>query len=282
MKDSALALCATHVKQFNLCIYDIIKKITMLSNLSSSLETLGHYFVFVGEIIRSFFKRPSRVSQIMAEIEHLGVNSVAIIFLSGSAMGMIFALQMVTFLQPFSVEIGVGAAVAIALARELGPVITTLMLIAKNGSAMAAEIGTMKVTEQIDAMESMSINIVHYLVMPKVAASFLVFPLLTLLADVVGALGSFVIAVPLFNIDSAGYLDYMFDFINPRDIIIGLIKAAIMGVMIATICCFNGLRTTQGARGVGDSATRAVVISSVSIIVADYLMTTIMLPFIYI
>jgi phospholipid/cholesterol/gamma-HCH transport system permease protein len=254
----------------------------MLQNLSRSLETLGQYIVFLGEITRCFFKRPSRVSQILGEIEHLGVNSVAIIFLSGSAMGMIFALQMVTFLQPFSVEIGVGAAVAIALARELGPVITTLMLIAKDGSAMAAEIGTMKVTEQIDAMESMSINVVHYLVMPKVAASFLVFPVLTLLADVVGVIGSFVIAVPLFNIDSAGYLDYMLDFINPRDIFFGLIKAAVMGVMIATICCFNGLRTTQGARGVGDSATRAVVISSVSILVADYLLTTIMLPFIYI
>jgi len=254
----------------------------MLQNLSRSLETLGLYFVFLGEIIRSFFRRPSRLPQILAEIEHLGVNSVAIIFLSGSAMGMIFALQMVTFLQPFSVEIGVGAAVAIALARELGPVITTLMLIAKNGSAMAAEIGTMKVTEQIDAMESMSINVVHYLVMPKVVASFLVFPILTLLADVVGAIGAFVIAILLFNIDSAGYLDYMFDFINPRDIYFGLVKATVMGVMTATICCFNGLMTTQGARGVGDSATRAVVISSVSILVADYLLTTLMLPLIYV
>jgi len=254
----------------------------MLRNLGSSLETLGQYFVFLGEVLRSFFRRPSRFSQIMLEIEHLGVNSVVIIFLSGAAMGMIFSLQMVTFLQPFSVEIGVGAAVAIALARELGPVITTLMLIAKNGSAMAAEIGTMKVTEQIDAMESMSMNVVHYLVMPKVAASFLVFPFLTILADVIGALGAYAVAVPLFNIDSAGYLDYMFDFMNPRDVFFGLVKAAVMGVMIATICCFNGLRTTQGARGVGDSATRAVVISSVSILVADYLLTTLMLPLIYI
>jgi phospholipid/cholesterol/gamma-HCH transport system permease protein len=254
----------------------------MLTNLGRSLETVGLYFVFLGEIIRSFFKRPSRLAQILAEIEHLGVNSIMIIFLSGAAMGMIFSLQMVTFLQPFSVEIGVGAAVAIALARELGPVITTLMLIAKSGSAMAAELGTMKVTEQIDAMESMSINVVHYLVMPKVAASFLVFPILTLLADVIGVIGSFVIAVPLFNIDSAGYLDYMFDFTNPRDVYFGLVKAAVVGIMTATICCFNGLRTTQGARGVGDSATRAVVVSSVSILVADYLLTTLMLPLIYI
>ena len=195
---------------------------------------------------------------------------------------MIFSLQLVTFLQPFSVEIGVGAAVAIALSRELAPVITTLMLIAKNGSAMAAELGTMKVTEQIDALESMSIDIVHYLVFPRVVASLLVFPLLTMLANIIGIIGAYVIAVFLFNVDSAGYMDYMFDFLNPRDIYFGLVKAAVMGVMTATICCFNGLRTTQGARGVGDSATRAVVISSVSILVADYLLTTLMLPLIYV
>jgi phospholipid/cholesterol/gamma-HCH transport system permease protein len=117
--------------------------------------------------------------------------------------------------------------------------------------------------------------------MPKVVASLLVFPVLTLLANVVGIIGAYIIAVFLFNVDSAGYLDYMFDFLNPRDVFFGLVKAVVMGVMTATICCFNGLRTTQGARGVGDSATRAVVISSVSILVADYLLTTLMLPLIY-
>ena len=253
----------------------------MFRNVVLALETLGRYFVFLGEIIRCIHKRPSRFNQCVNEIEHIGVNSITIIFLSGAAMGMIFALQLISFLQPFSAEIGVGAAVAIALTRELAPVITTLMLIAKNGSAMAAELGTMKVTEQIDALESMSINITHYLVLPKVIASFLVFPVLTLLADVVGVIGSFAIAVALFNIDSAGYLDYMFDFVNPRDIFIGVIKAAIMGIMTATICCFYGLRTTQGAKGVGDSATQAVVTSSVAILIADYLLATLMLPFIY-
>ena len=254
----------------------------MLGKLGSTLETLGRFVVFLGEILRSIPKKPSRFIRILSEIEHLGVNSVLIIFLSGGAMGMIFSLQLVTFLQPFQVEIGVGAAVAIALSRELAPVITTLMLIAKNGSAMAAELGTMKVTEQIDALESMSINIVHYLVFPRVVASLLVFPILTILADIIGIIGAYVIAVFLFNVDSAGYLDYMFDFVNPRDVYFGLVKSAVMGVMTATICCFNGLRTTQGARGVGDSATRAVVISSVSILVADYLLTTLMLPLIYV
>ena len=253
----------------------------MLRNLARTLETLGHFFAFLGEVLSCIFKRPSRFSQCLNEIERIGVNSVPIIFLSGAAMGMIFTLQLITFLQLFSAEIGVGAVVAIALARELGPVITTLMLIAKNGSAMAAELGTMKVTEQIDALESMSVSVIHYLVYPKVVASLLVFPVLTLLADVIGVIGSLVIAIPLFNIDSAGYIDYMLDFVNPRDVFFGVIKAAVMGIMISTICCFNGLRTSQGARGVGDSTTRAVVVSSVSILVADYLLTTLMLPLIY-
>ena len=253
----------------------------ILKTIEKNLETLGQYFAFLGEVLLSIFKRPFRITQYMNEIEHLGINSVPIILLSGGAMGMIFALQMVTILQLFQAEIGVGAVVAVALSRELAPVITTLMLIAKNGSAMAAELGTMRVTEQIDALESMSISPVHYLVLPKVIASLFVYPMLTLLANVVGSLGAYLISVNLFNVDSAGYLDYMFDFISPRDVVSGLIKSAVMGVIVATICCFYGLKTTQGAKGVGDSATQAVVTSSVSILVADYILTTMLMDFIY-
>ncbi|MDR2103615.1 MAG: ABC transporter permease [Treponema sp.] len=253
----------------------------MFQILTNKLETIGQYFVFLGEICRCAVKRPLRFTQYLVEIELLGVNSVLIILLSGGAIGMIFALQMVSLLQPFQAEVGVGAAVAVALSRELAPVITTLMLIAKNGSAMAAELGTMRVTEQIDALESMAVSAVHYLVLPKVFASLVVFPILTLLANVIGTLGAYFISVYAFDIDAASYLDYMFNFLFPRDIIVGLIKAAVMGVIVATICCFNGLRTSQGAKGVGNSATKAVVASSVSILVADYFLTTMMLPYIY-
>jgi len=253
----------------------------VIQYIGKSLETLGRYLGFLWEIMRALFKRPFHISQYLNELENLGVNSVPIIMLSGGAMGMIFSLQMVTMLQLFQAEIGVGAAVAVALSRELAPIITTLMLIAKNGSAMAAELGTMKVTEQIDALEAMSISPVHYLVVPKVTASLVVYPVLTLMANVIGSVGAYVIAIFLFNVDSAGYTDYMFDFLYPRDVIIGLIKATVMGVMVATICCFYGLQTTQGAKGVGDSATKAVVTSSVSILVADYILTSIMLNFIY-
>jgi phospholipid/cholesterol/gamma-HCH transport system permease protein len=253
----------------------------MFQILIDRLEEVGRYFSFLGDIVGSVPRRPFRFGQYLGEVELLGINSVLIILLSGGAIGMIFALQMVALLQPFQAEIGTGAAVAIAMARELAPIITTLMLIAKNGSAMAAELGTMQVTEQIDALESMSVDPVHYLVLPKVIASILVFPILTLLANVVGTLGAYGISIFLYRIDSASYLDYLFNLLKPRDIYIGVIKAAIMGFIVATICCFYGLRTSQGAKGVGDSATRAVVASSVSILVADYLLTTVLLRFIY-
>ena len=253
----------------------------MLQRIKDIFELIGQYIAFLGDLVRCIPKKPSRFSQCLAEIEYLGVNSVLIIFLSGGAMGMIFALQLVTFLRTFQVEIGTGAVVAIALSRELAPVITSLMLIAKNGSAMAAELGTMKVTEQIDALESMSINVVQYLVLPKVIASIMVFPVLTLLANVIGIMGSYIISVIVFNIDSAGYTDYMLDFLGPRDIMYGLIKSVFMGVLTATICCFFGLKTKRGAKGVGDSATHAVVVSSVSILIADYILTTLLMPMVY-
>ena len=256
-------------------------KTYVAQSITATLEDLGRYFVFLWEIVRSVPKKPSRLVQCLAEIERLGVQSVPIIFLSGVAIGMILVLQLITFLRPFQAEIGAGAFVAIILAQELAPLITTLMLIAKNGSAMAAELGTMKITEQIDALESMSVDVVHYLVLPKVVACLFVFPVLTLLANVVGSMGAYIVAVFIFAIDSAGYVDYTLSILRPIDVKVGLVKSTVMGFITATICCFNGLRTTQGAAGVGDSTTRAVVVSSVSILVAAYVLNTILLPLLF-
>ena len=254
----------------------------ILPVIHEKLETVGKYFVFLGELFRCMVRRPFRIAQYFAEIENLGVNSLFIIILSGGAMGMIITLQMVVILMDFHAEIGAGAAVAVAMSREISPIITALMLIAKNGSAMAAELGTMKVTEQIDSLESMSISSEHYLVLPKVVASFFVFPLLTLLANIVASFGSILVSVSLYNIEAAGYIDYLFDFLSPRDVFMGLIKSAVMGYFVSTICCFTGLQASMGAKGVGDGATRAVVTSSVTVLVIDYLLTSIILRFIYI
>ncbi len=246
----------------------------MLKGLIKKIEDSGLYFEFVGDVLRGLVRKPFRIGLYFAEMEQLGVNSIVVILLAGLAIGMIFALQMVTLLQPFQAEIGTGAAVSVALGREFAPIITTLMLIAKNGSAMAAELGTMRVTEQIDALESMSVSPVHYLVLPRVVASVFTFPALTVLANVVGVMGAYVISTLLYGIDSASYVDYMFNVLKPKDIYIGLIKASIMGFMVSTICCFFGLQASQGAKGVGDSATKGVVASSVAILMADYVLAT--------
>jgi phospholipid/cholesterol/gamma-HCH transport system permease protein len=243
--------------------------------------TIGRYIEFVSEVLRYSVRRPFRFRLYFEEIEHLGIDSIPIIVLSGLAIGMIFSLQMIDMLQPFQAEIGVGAAVSVALGRELAPVITTLMLIAKNGSSMAAELGTMRVTEQIDAMEAMSVVPVQYLVVPRVVASVVVFPLLTVLANIVGVSGAYVIATTLYNIDAASYASYMFDVLKPKDIYAGLIKSGVMGFIVSTISTFYGLGATQGAKGVGDSATKAVVSSSVAILIADYVMASIMMAVLF-
>ncbi len=249
----------------------------MFERSKKSLEQAGRYFEFLGEVLRAFFRRPFRPGLLLAEIETIGIKSIPIIVLAGSAIGMIFALQMVSILQPFQGEMGVGAGTAIAMGREFAPIITVLMLIAKNGSAMAAELGTMRVTEQIDALESMAINPIQYLVVPRVFASLVTFPALTMLANIVGVLGAYLISIYLYRIDSATYLDYMFNMLKPTDITTGLIKASIMGVIVSTVCCFYGLNSREGAKGVGDGATKGVVVSSVSILVADYLLATVIM-----
>ena len=251
------------------------------TTLIRRIEDTGRYFDFVGELVPYFFRKPFRLTRYLVEIEKIGVNSLVVIALAGLAIGMIFALQMVSLLQPFQAEIGTGAAVAVSLGREFAPIITTLMLIAKNGSAMAAELGTMRVTEQIDALESMSVNPIQYLVLPRVVASLLAFPALTLLANIVGVTGAYFISTSLYGIDSASYLTYLFNVLKPKDIYIGLIKASIMGFIVATLCCWFGLNTEQGAKGVGDGATRAVVASSVAILVADYILATIMMTVVF-
>lgn len=244
-------------------------------------NTLGKYIEFLVDVVRYTFRRPFRFRLYFEEIEQLGIDSIPIIVLSGLAIGMIFALQMIAMLEPFQAEIGVGAAVSVALGREMAPVITTLMLIAKNGSSMAAELGTMRVTEQVDAIEAMSVVPIQYLVVPRVVASVIVFPLLTILANVVGVGGAYVIATTLYNIDAASYASYMFDVLKPKDIYAGLIKSGVMGFIVSTISTFYGLNASQGAKGVGDGATKAVVSSSVAILIADYVMATIMMAVLF-
>ena len=254
-----------------------MKILTSESKIGRILEQFGHFTLFFVDVLRWTFRRPLRPRLFAYHVEHIGVGSVPIIVLSGFATGMIMSLQMINVLSFYNTEAFAGAGVGITLARELAPIMTALMLIAKNGSAMTAEIGTMRISEQIDAMETMSVNPVQYLVVPRVWASVAVFPILTALSNVVGVGGSFIVSIYMMGVDRAAYLHYLFSLVDPPDFLAGLIKATVMGLIVGMISCFYGYNVRGGAKAVGDAATRSVVASSVSILVADYIMADILL-----
>lgn len=247
------------------------------SRIVFHLERFGLFCLFVRDTFVWTFRRPVRIKLFASQVEHMGVASVPIILLSSLATGMIMSLQMVDILRLFNAGTLAGPAVGLTMSRELAPIITALMLIAKNGSAITAEIGTMRISEQIDAMETMSVNPVHFLVVPRVWAAVVVFPVLTAMANVVGVIGSYIVSVWIKGIDSAGFLYELFRMVNPKDIYSGIIKAVVLGFLVGVISCFFGYYVRGGSKAVGDAATHSVVVASVSVLVADYIMTDILL-----
>jgi phospholipid/cholesterol/gamma-HCH transport system permease protein len=209
-------------------------------------------------------------------MEFIGVNSVFVIVLTGAFTGMVLALQSYYGFRKFGSEGLVGATVALSMTRELGPVLTSLMVTGRAGSAMAAELGTMRVTEQIDALTVMALNPIKYLVTPRIIASFLMLPLLTVIADFVGIIGGYLVGVKLLGINEGAYIDKTITFLELNDIYNGLVKAAVFGIILSVVSCYKGFYTKGGAEGVGRSTTAAVVISSVTILVTDYILTSFM------
>ncbi len=251
------------------------------SYIREHLAMTGRYAEFLLATFGWLFRRPFRWKLVLEHMEKIGVNSLLIISLSSVTVGMIFSLEVVYILRIFRGETFVGAMMGVTMGRELAPVMTALMLIAKNGSAMAAELGTMKVTDQISAMETMAVSPIHYLVVPRLIASVLVYPALTGLANALGILGAYVVSVLFEGVDSARFFDRLYFWVDPKDVYGGLIKAAVFAVIITTISCFYGLTTRQGAKGVGESTTKAVVASSVAVLVADYVLSDILISLLY-
>jgi phospholipid/cholesterol/gamma-HCH transport system permease protein len=189
---------------------------------------------------------------------------------------MVLALQTYHGFRLFSAESLVGATVALSMTRELGPVLTALMVTGRAGSAMAAELGTMRVTEQIDALYTMATNPIQYLVVPRLIAGVLMVPILTTISDFVGIVGGYFVGVELLDINAGIYMKKMLDIVELDDIFNGLIKAACFGLILSLIGCYKGFSTRGGAEGVGKSTTEAVVLSSVSILISDYFLTAAM------
>jgi phospholipid/cholesterol/gamma-HCH transport system permease protein len=247
--------------------------------VSEWVKSVPDFVLFCIECIRWAFVPPFRLNTIAFYIEKIGIESIVIVALSTFTTGMILGLQLVNIMRLFGAETFAGAGVAFSMSRELAPVITAIVLIGKNGSAMTAEIGSMKVTEQIDALETMAVNPVRYLVIPRIFASFLAFPALTALANVFGIYGGYFVSTSVMQVNSVHYLKSMYFWVDPKDIWSGLIKAAVFGIIVTSICCFHGLKTKGGAKGVGDATTLAVVVSTVAILIADYLLTYIFITF---
>ncbi len=242
--------------------------------LTWSILGLGDFVRFYLRTMAWSFRPPFRWSLLLRESERIGVRSTLIIVLVALFSGMVFALQTATSFRLFNAETLVGSTVGVALTRELAPVFTALMIVARSGSAMAAEIGTMSVTEQVDALRSMGINPIQYLVVPKVWATTFMVPLLTGLFNGVGILGSYLVAVHLMQIPEGPYLKHFRFFVDPDDIYQGLIKAVIFGFLVSLIACYKGYNTKGGAEGVGRATTAAVVAGSVTILISDYFLST--------
>lgn len=240
------------------------------------LEELGGFITILLLAIKALFTKPYRFRLIFKECESLGVNSSFIIVLTGIFTGAVLALQSGKAFRLFNAEGVTGAVVALSLFRELGPVMAGLMVAARCGSAMAAQIGTMRVTQQIDALEVMAVDPISYLISPRIAAGVFMLPLLTIVFNVAGILGAYVVSIGLLEINEATFFDKMQVYVKDEDLWNGIAKAACFGLIIAVVGCRKGFLTSGGAEGVGHSTTQAVVISSVTILVADYFLTALM------
>lgn len=240
----------------------------------TALQQLGEFLFFVRSVFAWSFHPPFRRNLLFRQMEFIGVKSFPIIALTGTFTGMVFALQTGYAFRLFNAEAFVGSTVGLALTREIGPVFTALMVVARAGSAMAAEIGTMKVTEQVDALTAMAVNPIHYLVVPRVIAGTVMVPLLAGLFSFIGIVGAWFVAVKLLGISGLVFKERLTYYVDADDLIGGLLKAAVFGFVLSLLSCHRGYRTEGGAEGVGRSTTQAVVISSVVILVIDYFLTS--------
>lgn len=242
--------------------------------LFDALEGIGTLVMLTGRTLAWMIRPPYRLGQLFSAMEFIGVQSVFIVSLTGTFSGMVLALQTVHALRQFSAEGAVGSIVAISLTREISPVFAALMVTARAGSAMAAELGNMRVTEQIDAVLTMGVSPVQYLLSPRLLAAVLMVPLLTVLYTCVGMVGAWVVAVEWLSVDPGVFLMNIEEFAVPKDFWMGEVKAAVFGFLIAAISCRQGFYASGGAKGVGEATTRAVVQSAVAILVANYILTS--------
>ncbi|MDA8086961.1 MAG: ABC transporter permease [Nitrospiraceae bacterium] len=234
---------------------------------------MGSMLLLFAETLKELLLPPYEIKNTFKQVMEIGVKSVPVVAITAVFTGMVLALQTFTGFKRFGAEALVGTVVSLSMTREMGPVLTGLVVAGRAGAAMAAELGTMRVTEQIDALETLATNPVKYLIVPRFVSSAIVLPSLTVIADMLGILGGYAIAVWLFGMSSALYWHRAWNYLELNDIFGGLAKSAFFGAGIAIVCCHRGFYTEGGAEGVGKATTGAVVISFMTILISDYFLT---------
>jgi len=244
--------------------------------IEAASEYLGGLGLLCYEVVRRLPKRWEG-QMILGQMERIGVRSLSIVLLTAVFTGMVLALQMGNYLTRFGAKPYAGRILALSMLREMGPVLTALMIGGRVGAGITAELGSMQVTEQIDAMRSLGINPVQKLVMPRLAALMIMLPLLTVLADFVGVMGGLFISAMELDISADFYLNSIIQFIKFQDLFSGLGKTFFFAFFIGIIACYNGLQVTGGADGVGQATTQTVVTTSITTLVSDFFLTKLFL-----
>ncbi len=247
--------------------------VIILRRIHIFMTQLGELILLIGKTLKWMTRRPFDLNLIVRQMEEVGYNSLPVVLITSIFTGMVFALNSFEGFHRFGAESLTGTVVGLAITRELAPVLTSLMVAGRAASAMAAEIGTMKVTEQVDALYTLATDPVKYLVVPRVTAGFFMVPILTAVADFFGIIGGYMVSVKLLGANPYIYIHSTKSFLENKDIIGGLIKASAFGFILAVVGCYKGLATEGGAEGVGKATTGAVVISSMCVLIADFFLT---------
>jgi len=237
------------------------------------LGTAGRLTLFTGDAVLHTVRPPFYPRMILRQMVDIGYFSLPVVGLTAIFAGMVLALQSYTGFARFSAEGAIANVVVLSITRELGPVLAGLMVAGRIGASLAAEIGTMRVTEQIDALTTLSTNPMKYLVAPRLIAGVVMFPFLVFIADIIGVFGGYLVAVYKLNFNAANYLQNTYDFLQAEDVNSGLIKAAVFGFIVTLMGCYHGYNSKGGAQGVGAATTNAVVSASILILSFDYILT---------
>ncbi len=251
------------------------------------LKGLGRDCLFwvirLGAMTRLFYQTlmysivsPPRRPQIYKQMFEIGVRSLPVVLITGAFTGMVLAVQTYYQFHKITMETAVGVIVGLSMTNELGPVLTAIMVAGRVGASMAAELGTMKVTEQIDALSTLAVDPVRYLIVPRFIACVALVPLLTVFSIFVGIAGGYVVGVKMKGINSTFFIKNMFDFLQVNDLVNGLVKSVVFAMIIAIVSCFEGFNADGGAEGVGKATTQAVVASAIIILISDFFMSIIL------